>query len=175
MKDRFVLAYHGETKSSYLDELDLVYRNFLLLDKSEKTLVVEGELEKLEEFLVRNNLKSWVVIQAQHTSPLLWSQSFPKKEVQSCSECSATLQPLWFDDERSLCYICQPMDYKYDVAYPDANAGDSPEVDIRKSDVSDNCAECSADTFWITTQFGVGVPTCSKDCTDSMWKGYINS
>jgi len=175
MKDRFVLAYHGEGKSSYLDELDLVYRNFLLLDQREKTLVVEGELDQLEEFLSRHNLKSWVVIQAENTSPLLWSTTFPKKEVRPCSECQIKFQPLWFDEDRDSCYSCSPMDYKYDLAYPDVQVGESPEIDLRKSSDYDNCAECGTSTSWITTLFGVGVPTCSKICTDSMWKGYIQS
>lgn len=175
MRNRFVLAYHGETKDSYNDELDLVYRNFLLLDKHDRALVVEGDLEQLEAFLARYNLKSWVVIQSENTSPLLWSDTFPKKDLTQCDACNSRFQPLWFDDHRENCYSCQPLDYRYDVAYPDALPGDSPEVDLRKSRDLDNCSNCGTATPWISTLFGVGVPTCSKQCTDSMWKAYQQS
>lgn len=175
MRDRFVLAYHGEAKNSYLEELDLVYKNFLLLDKHDQAVVVEGDLDHLENFLASHNLKSWVVIQAGASSPRLWSQTFPKTKVASCSECQTKFQPLWFDEGRGSCYKCNPLNYTYVSAYPDAKAGDSPEVDLKKSNEADRCANCGTETEWITTQFGVGVPTCSKACTDTMWKEYINS
>lgn len=173
MKDRFVLTYHG--KGNYQDEIDLVYRNFLLLEKADNALLVEGEFDKLEAFLSRYNLKSWVLIQSQNASPKLWANSFPKKEVTNCSECTQAFQPLWFDDDRHICYNCQPLNYRYDQAYPDTQPGESPEVELRRSALSDNCAECSTPTSWITTLFGVAVPTCSKGCTDSMWKAYQQS
>jgi len=175
MKDRFVLAYHGEEKNAYQEEIDLVYRNFLLLDRHENALVIEGEFDQLESFLSRYNLKSWVIFHSHSTSPVLWSKSFPKKDTTNCKSCGANFQPLWFDDERKDCYNCDPLDYKYDQAYPNAVPGESPEVDLRKSSDVDNCGECSSPTQWISTLFGVGVPTCSKHCTDSMWKAYQQS
>jgi len=175
MKDRFVLTYHGESKGSYQEELDLVYRNFLLLEKADNALLVEGEFEKLEAFLSRYNLKSWVLVQSQNASPKLWANSFPKKDIASCTTCAQSFQPLWFDEERHICYNCEPLDYSYDQAYPGMKAGESPEVDLRYSAISDSCAECSTSTNWITTLFGVAVPTCSKHCTDSMWRAYQQS
>lgn len=175
VKDRFVLAYHGEPKESYFEELDLVYRNFLLLDKKDQVLTIEGDLDQLEAFLVRYNLKSWILIQSHNTSPLLWSDSFPKKDMVSCSSCTSQFRSLWFDEDRTACYSCQPLDYKYEQAYPEAEQGTSPEVDLRKSSEVDTCAKCGEPTPWISTLFGVGVPTCSKVCTDTMWKGFIQS
>jgi hypothetical protein len=175
VRNRFVLAYHGEARDSYNDELDLVYRNFLLLDKHDKALVVEGDLEQLEAFLARYNLKSWVVIQSENTSPLLWSDAFPKKDVTNCLKCSTRFQPLWFDEARASCYSCEPLDYHYDTAYPDIQPGGSPEVDLRRSSDLDACSNCGSPTHWISTLFGVGVPTCSKQCTDAMWRAYQQS
>jgi len=175
MKNRYVLAYHGDTKESYNDELDLVYRNFLLLDRHDKALVVEGDLDQLEAFLSRYNLKSWIVIESENTSPLLWSDSFPKKETTQCSSCNTRFQPLWFDEKRGECYSCSPLDYKYDTAYPNTKSGESPEADLRKSNELDRCSHCGADTNWFSTLFGVAVPTCSKQCTDSMWRAYQQS
>lgn len=173
VKDRLVLTYHGEAKDSYHEELDLVYRNFLLLDKKDQTLVVEGDLDQLEAFLARYNLKSWVAIQAHNTSPLLWSDTFPTKDPLVCGSCSTKFKPLWFDEMRGVCYTCEPLDYKYELAYPEAKSGDSPEMDLRKSSESDSCGKCGTQTHWISTLFGVGVPTCSKHCTDTMWKAYL--
>jgi len=173
VRDRLVLTYHGEEKNSYQEEIDLVYRNFLLIERNNKTLVVEGNLDQVEDFLARYNLKSWVAIQAHNTSPLLWSDAFPTKEVQGCSVCSERFRPLWFDESRKSCYTCEPLDYKYDQAYPDTKTGESPESDLRKSSEIDSCGKCGTDTHWISTLFGVGVPTCSKSCTDTMWKAYL--